>query len=334
MPITEVSLWSKLAQAGVTAALLLATTWAAAALYFDFSPAGLRRPLAIVYAAIMLAALFWPNRWMGRGVCLGGFVVVLLWWLALQPSNTRDWLPDVAELPWAEIEGDRVVLHNVRNVDYRTETDYTARWETRRYDLSQMRGIDLFVTYWGSPYIAHPILSFQFGGDTHLALSIETRKEVGEEYSTVRGFFRQYELIFVAADERDVVRLRTNYRKGEEVYLYRTTVPPQLARAIFVNYLASINKRRNQPEWYNALTKNCTTDIRTQTAGTVDGGPMRWDWRLLVSGLGDQMAYEQGLLAGGLPFEELKRRAHINPVAREANVAEFSQRIREGRLGF
>ena len=334
MANSQRSLWAKLAHFAVTVALLLATVWATAALYIDVTPVWLRLPLAVAYGVAMAVAIFRASRWVGRSVCLAGFALVLLWWFSLQPSNTRQWQPDVAEVAWAEINGDRVTVHNVRYCDYRTETDYTPRWETRTYDLSQMRGIDLFITYWGSPFIAHPILSFHFGDDTHLAFSIETRREVGEEYSAMLGFFRQYELTFIAADERDVIRLRTNYRKGEEVYLYHTTVQPQQGRAIVLNYLTSANHLRNQPEWYNALTKNCTTDIRVQTRGTVPGGPMPWDYRILVSGLGDQMAYEWGILAGGLPFEELKRRAHINAVAHEASESDFSRVIREGRPGF
>jgi hypothetical protein len=318
----------------VIVVLLLATLWGTAALYIDLDPSASRVPVAIGFAVVMLAAIFTRNRRVGRGVALGGFALVLAWRFSLEPSNTRQWLPDVAETAWAEIDEDRIVVHNVRYCHYRTETDYTPRWETRAYHLSQLRGIDMFVTYWGSPYIAHPILSFQFGDDSRLAFSIETRKEAGEEYSAILGFFRQYELTYVAADERDVVRLRTNYRKGEDVYLYRTTVPPKQARAILLHYLATINRMHKQPEWYNALTRNCTTDIRVQTQGTTEGPPLRWDWRILVNGLGDQMAYERGILAGGLPFDELKKRAHINTAAREAGEADFSRRIREGRPGF
>jgi len=318
----------------LTVILVLAAVWCTAALYIDMPAVWLKLPLAALFAIAIVVAIFWKNRWVGRGVCVAGVVAVLIWWFSLEPSNTRNWMPDVAQTGWAEIDGDRIVMHNIRYCDYRTETEYTARWETRTYSLSQLRGIDLFITYWGSPYIAHPILSFPFGDDDHLAFSIETRKEVGEEYSSVLGFFRQYELTFIAADERDVIRLRTNYRKGEEVYLYRTTVLPDQARTIFLNYLSSFNSLHNRPEWYNALTKNCTTDIRVQTKGTVAGGPMPWDYRILVNGLGDQMAYERGILAGALQFGELKRRAHINDAAHAAPEAEFSRRIRQGRPGF
>jgi len=319
----------------VVLVLLLATAWASAALYIDLLPSSLRLPLAAAFALVMLVTIFWRNRAKGRGVCLAGFALVLVWWLSLQPSNTHNWQPDVAQTAWAEINGDQLVMHNVRYCDYRTETDYTPRWETRTYDLAQLRGIDLFITYWGSPYIAHPIASFQFGDDTHLAFSIETRKEVGEQYSAVLGFFRQYELSFIAADERDLVRLRTNFRKGEDVYLYRMAVRPEVARRILLNYLDSANSLKDHPEWYNALTKNCTTDMRMQTKGAVAEADRKWDYRIIVNGLGDRMAYEHGrFVTGGLPFEELKRKAHINAAALEAPEADFSRRVREGKPGF
>jgi hypothetical protein len=261
---------------------------------------------------------------------LAAFVFVLLWWLTLKPSNDRAWQPDVAQTAWAEIDGDHVTIHNVRNCDYRTEGDYTPRWETRSFDLSQIRGMDIFFTYWGSPWIAHPVVSFQFGDHDYIAMSIETRKEVGEVYSAVRGFFRYYELIYTVSDERDVVRLRTNYRKGEESYLFHTLATPEHARATFLNYLKKINRIRNRPEWYNALTNNCTTNIAALA------GEPQWDWRVLLNGRADQMLYERGDLAtGNLPFAQFKEQAHINAAARAAgDDPDFSRRIREGRAGF
>jgi len=225
--------------------LLIATAWGSAALWFD-GPAS--RPLAgLLAAAFALAALALligvrPRR---RGVAafVALFAVLLGWWLSLAPSNDRDWQPDVAELPAAEIQGDTLTVRNVRNFDYRSETDYTERWETRRYDLSKLRGLDLYVIYWGSPNIAHTILSWDFDDGQHLAVSIETRKETGESYSAVRGFFRQDELYYVLADERDVVGLRTNHRK-EDVYLYQLRTPPARARALLLDYLKTVSPQR------------------------------------------------------------------------------------------
>ncbi len=316
-------------------ALLLAlclTAWAVAALYVDLlSGTSLRTLAASGYGIAMLGTLLaFRGRGKGIAICLAGFALLLAWWLTLKPSNDRNWQPDVAQTAWAEIDGNHVTIHNVRNCDYRTEGDYTPHWETRSFDLSQIRGMDLSLTYWGSPWIAHPIVSFQFGDDDYIAMSIETRKEVGREYSAIRGFFRYYELIYTVSDERDVVRLRTNFRKGEETYLFHTRATPEHARATFLNYLKRINRIRNRPEWYNALTNNCTTNIAALA------GESTWDWRVLLNGHADQMLYQRGdLEAGNLPFTQLKAQAHINAAARAAGDApDFSRRIRVGRVGF
>jgi hypothetical protein len=309
--------------------------WAVAALMIDLPIAALRLPVAIAFGLAILAALVFlrgPKRKLLA--CVVGFAAVLAWWLTISPSNDRDWQQDVTQTPWAEVDGDRVTIHNVRNFDYRAEFDYTPRWEDRTYDLSQIGGADLFITYWGSPWIAHPIVSFQFGEDEHVAFSIETRKEVGEEYSAFKGFFRQYELIYIVADERDVIRLRTNYRTGEEVYLYRTTATAEAARMIFLDYLRSANELHEQPAFYNAVTSNCTTNIRIHTK-VAAGAKAPWNWRLLLNGKGDEFAYEHGRFVGDLPFPELKQQARINDSARAADQApDFSTRIRQGRVGF
>ena len=240
-------------------------------------------------------------------------------------------------MPWAEIHGEDVVLHNFRSCDYRSEFDYTCQWLTKSLDLSQLRGIDLAITYWGSAYIAHPILSFQFGENDYIAASIETRKEVGEGYSAVLGFFRQYELVYIFADERDLIRLRTNFRKGEEVYLFHTNAGPAWSRKLFLDYLARANRLHDHPKWYNALTRNCTTVIFRSMAdiGRLPPGTSLHNWRIILNGRGDEMLYNGGNFEGGLPFPELKESAHINAAARQADDApDFSRQIRLGRPGF
>ena len=316
--------------------LAVLTTWAAAALVFDLAFGDANLFLAFVYIAVVVAIVaLVPGARIKALACLACFALVLLWWLIVAPSNDRLWQEDVANTAWVESDDDddRVTIHNVRNFDYRSEHDYVPRWETRKYDLGDLRHVDLFITYWGSPWIAHPIVSFQFGDKDHLAISVEARKEVGEEYSAVRGFFRQYELIYVVGDERDLVRLRSNFRKGEEVYLYRTRATPAAAKAIFLDYLRTLNEMRERPVFYNALTSNCTTNIRVHVQS---GSPLApWDWRLLLNGKSDEYAYEHSRLAGDLPFDQLKQRAHINAAARAAGDAEnFSDLIRFDRPGF
>ncbi|RPI08966.1 MAG: DUF4105 domain-containing protein [Zetaproteobacteria bacterium] len=306
--------------------------WSALAIYFDFSLLGAPWLRAVLGALVPVGAgvallCVRPLRWAVAGI-LGALLVVLALWLVIPASNARDWQPDVATLPFADIDGDRVTVRNVRNAEYRTETDYTVRLEDRALDLAKLRSLDLFLVYWGSPLIAHTIMSWGFEGDQYLAISIETRKEKGEEYSALRGFFRQYELTFVVADERDVVRLRTNIR-GEDVYVYRLDVSPADARRFLLRYLHEINELRDQPQWYNALTENCTTTIR-RLAGA-DARRSWWSWKLLLNGHLDELAYDIGAIDRSLPFAVLKAKSHVNARAKAAyDDPRFSVRIREG----
>ena len=315
---------------------VLVTLWAAAAIFFDSPITVLRLPVASVYLLVMLAALFLLRSYhAGIVVALVGFAFVAGGWFSLRPSQNRDWQPHDAETAWSETQGDEVTIHHVRNCDYRTENDYTCHWETRTFHLSRLRGADIFITWWGPTLIAHPIVSFDFGEQGHVPMSIETRDVVGQSYSAIRGFFRRFTLIYIVSDERDVVRLRTNFRKDEEVYVFRTTASPALARDVFQEYLDRINQLHRQPEWYNALTNNCTTNIAL-SAAKAQGKPARFDWRILLNGKMDEMMYEHdSLVTGGLSLPALKAQAHINAAARAAdNSPEFSRLIREGRVGF
>jgi len=307
--------------------------WATIAIFYSNLPVLIRPWVAGVFAIgslLVLIGKFSTSR--TRLGFLAAFTVVLTWWLLMPPSNNRDWQSDLANLAWADIKGDKVTIHNIRNCDYQTETDFTVHYYNKTFDLSRLRGIDLFVVYWGSPKIAHTMLSFDFKDQGNVCFSIETRKEKGEEYSTIKGFFRQYEIIYVVADERDLVRLRTNYRekgKGEDVYLYRLNALPEVVRKVFLSYLEEINRLKDRPQWYNALTGNCTTSIRQHT---MPYNPhARLDWRLVVNGYIDEMLYERGLINTHLPFAELKKRSYINPKAQAADSdPAFSQLIRAG----
>jgi hypothetical protein len=314
---------------------ILLTLWATAALYFDLTWPRLRVPAAALYLLTMFSGLLLSRRKFRFLVMPAGFLVVLIWWLTLKPTNNADWQKDVDRTAWADINGNRVTLHNIRDCDYRAEFDYTCAWETRTYDLDKLKGLDIALTYWGSPWIAHPIVSFDFGAEGYVPISIETRKVMGQGYSAILGFFRQYALIYLVSNERDVIRLRTNYRTGEEVYLFHTTATPERAREIFLDYLQRVNRMHTQPEWYNALTNNCTTNIALAAAES-EHRTVNWDWRILLNGHGDQMLYENGeIVTDGLPLADLKEKIHINAAARAADKdPDFSQRIREGRPGF
>ena len=203
---------------------IIAIAWAFGAVWFDAPFGNANKFVAGLLAVASVAALVFVRPfWRKIGAVALLFAGVLTWWLTLSPTNDSDWQPDVAQKAWADIQGDEVTLHNVRNCDYRTETDYTPHWETRTVHISQITGIDLAIDYWGSPWIAHPIVSFQFADAPPLCFSIETRKKLGQTYSTIGGLYRQFELIYIVADERDVIRLRTNYRKRTRVNVYLNT---------------------------------------------------------------------------------------------------------------
>ena len=312
--------------------------WAIAALYFDFSRSGRGWLPPAIYLIVLALFLGFVKKRVFRIVAgFTGFLIVLVCWLNLKPSNDRDWLSNLSRTPWAEITGDRVVIHNFRHSYYRQEAEFTCEWLTKEVFLSQIRGVDFFVDYWGSPWIAHPIISFQFGKDDYVAASIEARYRMGQRYSPIRSFFRQFTIIYVLASERDLIRLRTNYRSGEKVYLFHMIASPEWSRNLFLQYLSQANRLRDKPRWFNAVTNNCTTSIFANMAATgrMPAGSSRYSWWVLLNGRAPEMLYRGGNFAGDLPFPELKERAYVNPVANTLNdVPDFSQRIRENRAGF
>jgi hypothetical protein len=309
---------------------VLFAVWGAAATWID-GPAA--RPLAGLLLVAFVASVAFPLVKVRPllEACAWALVpcaAVACWWLSIRPSNERDWQPDVARTPTSERHGSLVTVRDVRDFAYRTETDFTERWEERRYDLDRVVSLDLFVSYWGPTLYAHTILSWDFEGSPPLAASIETRKEKGESYSALLGFFRQFELVYVLADERDVIRLRTEFR-GEHVFLYRLDTSPAAARALLEQYLAEANTLARQPAWYNAFTENCTTAIWRNVRALSPDNP--FDWRLIANGHIDRMLYERGRVDTALPFAELRQRSDVTARTKACGSRlDFSRCIREG----
>src|SRR5215468_4549773 len=310
--------------------------WGALALhYWDHANPTLRKVLVVAWilACIALIALFLLTRWRWRSfaIFMGLFAALLVAWSTLEPSNDRNWEPENAVLAYAEIDGERITLHNIRNFDYRTETDFTPGYYDRSFDLNQLDSVDMFAVYWMGPAIAHVFVSFGFKDGAHVAFSIETRREKGQSYSSIAGFFRQFTLYYAVGDERDIVRVRTNYRKDppERVYRYRLRGSEAAARKLFLGYLEHVNELKEQAKWYNTVTSNCTTSIWVMTR--LNPGHVPFSWKILLSGYVPEYLYEQGKLNTSVPFAELQRRAYINPLAQAADqAADFSQRIRAG----
>ena len=270
--------------------------------------------------------------WIGPGLFVIAILAFAGWWQSIQPSHDRDWAADVARLLDADIDGDIVTLNNVRNFDWRSRTDFDARWETRTYDLSKLRTADLVVSYWMGPKIAHTLVSFGFEDGRQLVFSVEVRRTQGQEFSALGGFFRQSELVLVAADERDIVRTRSNVR-GEQVYIYPVAMPPEELRSLFAAYVDEARQLQREPRFYNTLLSNCTTIVYDMVKRIVPGLP--WDYRLLLSGYLPDYIYDLGALDTRRPFAELQRLGYINERAIASDVdghasPAFSAAIRAG----
>jgi len=308
------------------------TLWGVGALYFSpLLPAEWRAVGAAGYGAatiLAFALLAYPGRTAVAALAI--FAILVILFLRIPASNDREWQPEVSVTPYATVNGDLVTIHGVRNFDYRTETDFKPRWEDRTYDLRKLDSADIIAVYWAGKAIAHVMVSFGFAGKDYLAVSIETRKEKGESYSTLAGFFRNYELYYVIADERDVIRVRTTYRQPQEdVYIYRVSGSLENLRRVFLDYLKSINELRDRPAFYNTLTTNCTTAILLHTRVNPESPPL--SWKILLSGYVPDYLYELGRLDTTMPFAQLEKLSRVNERAHAADKdPAFSERIREG----
>jgi Domain of unknown function (DUF4105) len=315
---------------GIT--ITASTLWGVGALYFSpLLPSGWRAFAATSYALASIfafAVLPYPGRTAVAALAI--FVVLVILFLRVPASNNRDWQPEVSVTPHATVNGELVTIRGVRNFEYRSESDYTPRWEDRTYDLRKLDSVDIIAVYWTGKAVAHIMVSFGFQDQDYLAISIETRKAKGESYSTLAGFFRRYELYYVVADERDVIRARTTYRQPQEdVYIYRTSTLQRNIRRSFLDYIQAMNDLCERPRFYNTLTTNCTTSILMHARINPDSPPM--SWKVLLSGYVPDYLYELGRIDTAKPFAELEKLSRVNERAHAADKASsFSQYLRQG----
>jgi len=301
------------------------TLWMAGAIYYDVCRgAKWGRWLALGWAIGVAAIfMFWQPLWQPFALLLGIWALFLVWWLRLRPSHDRDWDLSVAVLPRAVRDGDVVTIENIRNFDYRTLDDFTPRYEARAVHLTNLRALDIIFFSWGSPWMSHPVLVFDCGADGRICMSIEVRYRKAQDFSILRSFYRQQELIFVVADERDVILRRTKCDAGQEAHLYQFNTDAEELRSVFLDYIEAINRLVETPRWYHGLCANCTT-----TFYRLPNSRYRFDWRVLANGRLDQALYEDGRLDRTLPFQELRRLATLNEIANSAPEAGFGDHIR------
>jgi len=321
------------------AAMVLATLiigfsalWGAFALWYQ-APGGhaLKTLWVVVWAGFNVTLLI--ALWQGRSaIALLAFAVACgvmqVWWQRIPPSNDRIWADDVALMTSGEVTGNRVTLHQVRNFDWRTNSDYVQRWETRDCDLDHLNSVDMIMSYWQGPAIAHMLVSFGFDGGEHVVFSVEIRRQKSQKYSEIGGFFKEFALSVIAADERDVIRVRTNVR-GEDDYLYRLRMPPSAMRSLFIAYVEEANTLLHAPRFYNTITVNCTTLVYHMMQRIVGHLPM--DYRVLFSGYLPEYVYQVGGLDSRYPLEELRTLGRITERAKQSDASyRFSADIRRG----
>lgn len=312
--------------------LFLSGAWGAIALFYQLPGTVPMRATGVVLWSVLylglLVAMFGWRAWWAPIALVVALAVLIGWWTTIRPRNDRVWADDVARLLSGEIHGSRVTLHNVRDFDWRTDDDYDARWETRDYDLDHLVSADAILSYWSSEAIAHAMLSFGFDDGRHVVFSMEIRREKGEAFSEVGGFFKQFELVLIAADEHDIVRVRTNVR-GEDDYIFPLRMPKEAIRSLFLSYVNASNELAQHPRFYNTVTSNCTT-IVYRMARRIDGG-LPFDIRLLLTGYLPGYLRDNGALDSRLSVDEWRRLGRITDRARAtAPGDDFSAIIREG----
>lgn len=316
----------------VMIAVAIGGLWGALAIWFQL-PAGetVRMLVAAIFGLLGLAtvlAQFSRGRIRMLAVFSSALAGILVWWQTLDPPAEANWAPDVSQKVRGTVEGDILTLDAVRNFEWRTLEEFTEQWESRSYDLSTLETMDLFMSYWGDPNIAHMIISFGFADGDYLAWSVEVRRTLDSAYSPIADAFKTHTLILIAADERDVVGTRSNIR-GEDVQLYRLNVSPDRARRLLMKYVDASNALADEPRWYNSVTANCTTEVFNLIRTISDRIPL--DWRVFINGYLPEFAYDQDVLDSDVSLPELKKASHIKDRAlKEGLTPEFSSAIREG----
>lgn len=256
------------------------------------------------------------------------FIVASILYFLRRPSNDRDWAIDQAILPYAAIDEESVTVFNVRNFTYTSVKNYTPAYYDKTYILKDLVSVDYIVEPLNNIGAAHTFLSFGFKNGEHIAISVEIRKEKGESFSPLKGLLRSYELMYVIADEKDAIKLRTNFRK-DDVYLYPVQVDAENMQALFIDMLTRANELRENPEFYNTITNTCTTNI-AKHINNISPGKIPWDIRLLLPTNSDALAYEIGFIDNSIPLEELRKQHLINAKALLYGTSpNFSQLIRQ-----
>lgn len=305
------------------------TVWASFAIWYQ-APFGKAACTGIIILLVLfslwvLGSQFSHFSWKKNICYLIVALMIVGWWSTIRPSLDRMWAADVAKTVTGTVNGDIVTLHNIRDFTWRTPTDFDTNWKTETYNLDEITSVDVFLSYWMGPAIAHTLVSFGFADGRHVVFSAEIRKEHHEEFSSIGGFFRKFELAMIAAEESDIIFTRTNAR-GEDVYRYPINIDPQTAKTLFLNYVETGNYLAKTPEFYNTVSSNCTTVV-FDLARMIDPG-IPFNYKILLSGYLPDYLYDHGVIANNVARDQIRDAAYINKKA-IGGRENYSERIRQ-----
>lgn len=254
--------------------------------------------------------------------------IFTFWQLVKQPATTGDWQTQLAIPSVATIDGNSVTIKNVRNFRYGpAESDMHPAYYDQTYDLTKLKKV-WYVTepFNGQEYAAHTFVSFEFEDEKFVSITIEARKTKDQQYSSIKGLFRTYPLIYIAADERDVIMLRANLRK-DKVYLYPIKTTKENGQKLFLDMLKEMNKLPKQPSWYHTLFANCTSRIATHV-NHITPGRISWlSWQLWATGSADELALKKGLLDTDLNLEEARNKFYITDKSQKIGDTESYSKL-------
>ena len=309
--------------------LIMVSAWVCGAFYFDLGKeSGWGILACIAWIGFVVFTLTYSVLYSSL-IVTGALLVVLIWWFSQKPSLDREWDPNFSKPCRIRIHGDLIEVDNIRNTEYRSLTDYDLKYENRVYRAEDLQGADVLILFWGSSLLSHPMMIFDFGNNQHLCFSVEVRYRANQNYSFLKGIYRQYELMYVVTDERDAILRRTRYAENQDCYLYRLRADQPGIQQLFREYADAANELATHPRWYHAITDNCTTTIIKRRVEKV-----QFDLRFYMNGALDKLLYERELIDTSLSFSELKARSHINESANSATPEEFSQAIRMNLPGY
>jgi hypothetical protein len=264
-------------------------------------------------------------------------LLILLWlgyrYFVLQPSNERDWEYGMDVLPHITIEGDVVHVQHVRDYRWPADGPPSSDYVDRTYDVRRLERVwfieepftmTLFPGFKG---VAHTYFVFDFQDQPPVAVSVESRRERGEQYDALRGMINEYELIYIWGMEQDLTGRRAVLEKNQ-LYMYPLVGSMDSGRRLFLNLADASRELETRPRFYNTLTSNCTNEL-AKAANQAQPGAIPPHFALIAPGYSDGFLYDLGFIPNDAPLETVRQRYAItDAVTALVDQPDFSRLLR------